>query len=863
MGSDSGALDFVKHRVLLGGRRDGPVCSLLEIGSSRILLDCGCIADGSVKDLQILGANLRLNGGIDLILISHADMQHMGALPTVFGNMGLANVPIICTLPVYKMGQIMLYDYCLNNSEGGTSDAQQFTLDDVDTCLSNVTSVKYKQIMNVPSNQDITVCAYPAGRTIGGAGWLIKYRATEVFYFIDFNLRKDLVLDGARLDLPSTPSLLVLGGSIETQQKTRRKNQRDDGLISIIMQTIRNDGNVLIPTESIGRTLEILQLLHRQWTDNKMSLYQLVFLSPMATNIIEFAQSQLEWMSTDLSTDFYAGRSNPFILPKLKVASSIREIDALPAGPRVILATDASLNFGPAKDLLLRWGGDPRNCVIFTDSSDPGTLAADIRGQTPPVIATVTRMERVELVGEELSDFLESQNKAKRQHEEEIQRQKREEELEKLVAGQGGDIEEDNNDDNNNDNEIDMYNPHDTNNYHNNKSKKNNINSNNKRKRSSTASEGNIKRGMFRFAAPRFPMFETRDKDELHINQGDYGADLDDLPLVMTSSSSSNTATDLDRLPARLKSFPMPNIREMNTNGLPINNNTTTDETDQKPFKFVSRRVRVQFTCSFREVFLGGRADLKAVRTLLGTISARHVSVLRGKSHECDTVASCASQLESTTQAMALNNNEVMQLSERGERVRIELPQSLVQSCGRVVVGENSLSGASKRISCCIASLSGQVGETVTSGQAGMRVVRWIENMQGTAANSSNSNSNSNSTISADITLNKDVNTALTTTNRMGGVSQMRSASDPLMNGPSLSIGAVSVGEVLLDSLKQHLELSGVTSDYRLASSGGYLVCASQVVLRKEQENEFLLEGAPSAAFFKTRQALYQKFAFI
>lgn len=44
-----------------------------------------------------------------------------------------------------------------------------------------------------------------------------------------------------------------------------------------------------------------------------------------------------------------------------------------------------------------------------------------------------------------------------------------------------------------------------------------------------------------------------------------------------------------------------------------------------------------------------------------------------------------------------------------------------------------------------------------------------------------------------------------------------------------LSVGVVSVGDVLLNNLKQQIELSGINVVFRLTSSGGVLVCGTQV----------------------------------
>ena len=46
---------------------------------------------------------------IDALLLSFPDTLHIGALPYLVGKLGL-NCPIYATIPVYKMGQMFLYD---------------------------------------------------------------------------------------------------------------------------------------------------------------------------------------------------------------------------------------------------------------------------------------------------------------------------------------------------------------------------------------------------------------------------------------------------------------------------------------------------------------------------------------------------------------------------------------------------------------------------------------------------------------------------------------------------------------------------------------------------------------------------------
>ena len=48
---------------------------------------------------------------------------------------------------------------------------------------------------------------------------------------------------------------------------------------------------------------------------------------------------------------------------------------------------------------------------------------------------------------------------------------------------------------------------------------------------------------------------------------------------------------------------------------------------EEVPWKLVSSKQRVQFTCEFKELGLGARADLKAVKTLTGKVAPARLIV--------------------------------------------------------------------------------------------------------------------------------------------------------------------------------------------------------------------------------------------
>lgn len=79
---------------------------------------------------------------IDAVLISYPDPLHLGGLPYAVGKLGL-DCPIYATLPVYKMGQMFMYD--LYQSRFNMENFDLFTLDDVDAAFDKMHQLKYNQ----------------------------------------------------------------------------------------------------------------------------------------------------------------------------------------------------------------------------------------------------------------------------------------------------------------------------------------------------------------------------------------------------------------------------------------------------------------------------------------------------------------------------------------------------------------------------------------------------------------------------------------------------------------------------------------------------------------------------------------------
>lgn len=79
---------------------------------------------------------------IDAVLITYPDIYHLGALPYLVGHCGL-KCPVYATIPVFKMGQMFMYD--LHQSRSNSEDFTLFTLDHVDAAFDLFVQLKYDQ----------------------------------------------------------------------------------------------------------------------------------------------------------------------------------------------------------------------------------------------------------------------------------------------------------------------------------------------------------------------------------------------------------------------------------------------------------------------------------------------------------------------------------------------------------------------------------------------------------------------------------------------------------------------------------------------------------------------------------------------
>ncbi|KAF5748319.1 cleavage and polyadenylation specificity factor subunit 2 isoform X1 [Tripterygium wilfordii] len=349
---------------------------------------------------------------VDAVLLSHPDTLHLGALPYAMKNLGLS-APVYSTEPVHRMGLLTMYDQYL--SRKAMSEFDLFTLDDIDSAFQIVTRLTFSQNHHLSGKgEGIVIAPHVAGHLLGGTIWKITKDGEDVIYAVDFNHRKERHLNGTVLNSFVRPAVLITDAYNALNNQPLARHREKEILENTIVKALEAGGNVLLPVDTAGRVLELVLILEQFWAQRLLN-YPILFLTYVTTSTIDYVKSFLEWMSDSIAKSFETTRDNAFLLKHVRLLINKSELDNAPVGPKVVLASMASLEAGSSHDIFVEWAADPRNLVLFTERAQFGTLARMLQADPPPKAVKVTMSKRVPLVGEELFAYEEEQERLRKE----------------------------------------------------------------------------------------------------------------------------------------------------------------------------------------------------------------------------------------------------------------------------------------------------------------------------------------------------------------------------------------------------------------------------------------------------------------
>lgn len=292
------------------------------------------------------------------------------------------------------------------------------TQEDIANYFGAINPLRYSQPHQpIPSSfspplNGLTITAYSAGHTLGGSIWHIQHGMESVVYAVDWNQAREHVLSGAAwlgtgtggsevLEQLRRPTAMICSSKNSGLVKiAKAPNKRDEELLSMIRETVGKGGSVLIPCDSSARILEIAYLLEKSWhtetatadTNSPLRNAKAYLASRTGGATMRYVRSMLEWMGESIVKEFEAasgaaegqdqrrnrgaagrddgrGVRTPFDFQHIKLLERKARVTRMlgSSEPRVILASDASLEWGFSKDAIKSLASDKKNLIILTE----------------------------------------------------------------------------------------------------------------------------------------------------------------------------------------------------------------------------------------------------------------------------------------------------------------------------------------------------------------------------------------------------------------------------------------------------------------------------------------------------------------
>lgn len=389
---------------------------LAQIGPFLVLLDCGWREDMDVYDLAPLTPYLQR---IDVVLLSRASIQHLGAYPYLFDKLH-SDAVVLCTEPVRYMGELA----CISLVEEleKYKNVQNLSIESIIKAFSNrrVHCLKYTESYHRHGAEtSVKITPYQAGETIGSSFWILEMGSAQMVYSSGFSLRdtrtagglpsgySDWGLNSNAATLSVSPTVFLtslvpvqtavphLGVSrtpaTENMQNTVGTSAKvcltcaEAYFLERTLETLREGGSVLVPVDATGTIFDLLLLLDEAWSsDTSLSeKFPICWVSCLNDIILDQIKTRLEFMSKRVQRLFEErpDKKNPFLLGNVRMYPSIEDMHhhVLPEQPKIVLATFASLENGDSKELLFTMAHDPLNLLWLTQSWYPtGSLGSYI-----------------------------------------------------------------------------------------------------------------------------------------------------------------------------------------------------------------------------------------------------------------------------------------------------------------------------------------------------------------------------------------------------------------------------------------------------------------------------------------------------
>ncbi|HTB15978.1 MAG TPA: MBL fold metallo-hydrolase [Bryobacteraceae bacterium] len=362
----------------------------VETGDKNFLLDCG-LYQGRRQEAFDRNSHFPFPAdSIDSVILSHAHMDHSGNLPTLVRN-GFRG-PIYTTPATIDLDLAMLADsahiqqadaeFCnkrrAHRKSKGLDDrecAPLYTLDDAAHTYPLFQAVK----LGVCKRVSDALCyrTFDAGHMLGSTAMIVEAEGVRLAFSGDVGrVGIPIIRDPQPLD----PADYLIMECTYGDRLHAPIGHAEDRLADIVNRTANRGGKIIVPCFAVGRTQQVVLMLHQLMEANRIPSIPMFVDSPLAINATEVYRKHPECYDEE-ARKFLQQDEDPFGFSRLKYVREANESKKLKDlhGPVVIIASSGMCEAGRILHHLRNNIEDPRNTVLITGFQAPYTLGRKIQ----------------------------------------------------------------------------------------------------------------------------------------------------------------------------------------------------------------------------------------------------------------------------------------------------------------------------------------------------------------------------------------------------------------------------------------------------------------------------------------------------
>ncbi len=373
---------------------------LIETNGYNILLDCG-LHQGRRHEAYELNKKLPFNAAdVDAVILSHAHADHCGALPMLV-KQGYQNKILttkatvdISYLIMMDSAKIQEMDYRNLLTYGRADDKPLeplYSPADVDLIAPHWQAVVYQRDVNqwTSLNDQCSCKLYDAGHILGSAITVLKIE--------EDNQTKMLAYSGdlGNTQVPILPEPELIAEEVETliiECTYGDKNHLPITDVSaklkdIITDAVKNKKKIIVPAFALGRTQELIYLLHKLYQQKAIPVIPIYLDSPLASKITTSFNNHLDDFDQQSREDFLNDHVSPFAFSNLKTVETVEDSRALADsdGPYMVIASSGMAEGGRVLHHLARNISDPQSVILITGYQAEETLGRKLQDGLSPV----------------------------------------------------------------------------------------------------------------------------------------------------------------------------------------------------------------------------------------------------------------------------------------------------------------------------------------------------------------------------------------------------------------------------------------------------------------------------------------------